>query len=301
MPSLQMNTTGLPHLGRIVQRELLSVVLPGVLVLIEIWLLVASPADIHDNGGYLKYASGQTSHVNPGVLVIAILLGAISAYGVGLVLRMLTWRLFEHVPGHQDIPRGPEILKLLKSDFGDKQVKKVLALHESLRLALYADSPSATRRSKRKVGKQIDDLVPARDEFMSYCKSWLRLHQPGLGVDHLEAQINFLVTLTPPLLLGPFVVYRHHTSWWCLAVSRLVAGGVAWAFVSLSWIRRTWEPIDAVRYFFLAHWFDEAKRLDKSLHREELVPYDVIVERAKEVLENIARYVLAPRTSQRKA
>ena len=105
MPTL-LGTTGLPHLGRIGQRELLSVALPGALSSWRSRLLVASPADVHRHGGFLKYASSETSRVNTGVLIIAILLGAISAYGVGLVLRMYIWRLFEHLPRGQKLPRG---------------------------------------------------------------------------------------------------------------------------------------------------------------------------------------------------
>lgn len=253
MPTL-VNTTGLPHLGRIVQRELLSVALPGAIVLIEIWLLVASRADIHRHGGFLHYASSETSSVNTGVLVIAILVGAISAYGIGLVLRMAIWRLFELLFRRQEPPDAREIIELLMIDFGEDQVDQVLGLHKPLE-HLRRTSPSAARRSRLKVSR----LVTQPDEFLSYCKSWLRLHQPELGVDHLEAQINFLVTLTPPLLISAFVIARH-TSWSALVVSLPATALVAWCFVHLSWIRRTWEPIDSVRYFFLAQWFDEAGR-----------------------------------------
>ena len=42
------------------QRELVGAVIPGTLVLIEIWLLVLSPQHAHRRGGYLKLASRGT-------------------------------------------------------------------------------------------------------------------------------------------------------------------------------------------------------------------------------------------------
>ena len=41
------------------------------------------------------------------------------------------------------------------------------------------------------------------------------------------------------------------------------------------------------------HRLDILRELNKSLHRVEIVPYDVLAERAEAVLDNVARYVLA--------
>ena len=81
------------------QRELVGVVIPGTLVLIEIWLLVLSPQHAHRRGGYLKLASSQIADVNDWILAAALVVAVLAAYTLGSLGRVAAWFFFHQLRG----------------------------------------------------------------------------------------------------------------------------------------------------------------------------------------------------------
>jgi hypothetical protein len=224
------------RLGGFGQRELLSAVVPGTLVLIELWLWFTAEGGDRQ-GGYLKVASNQITGVSDWILAIALLVGVLAAYPLGLLVRRAAWLPFDPFLGRTRFPSGPKVRERFETEYGAAPVQRILDEHEALRHALEGT---------------------ARDPFFHYAKLWLRQNQPQLAVEHHEAEINFLVAIQVPLVLASFVVWRH-AGFEAFAVTLVVAAVFVWFLRRTARMRSLDETFDVMRNFLLAQWYAESE------------------------------------------
>jgi hypothetical protein len=240
------------RLGGYGQRELTSVVIPGTLLLIELWLMIFgpeeafTPAEPGKQGGYLQLASDQIKDTNDWILAVALFLAVLAAYTLGLLGRMSAWFLFDFLRckplpifdlfRRKRFPNGPEVRSRFEAEHGPEEVERALAPHPALRNALDKKD---------------------HDPFFQYAKLWLRHRRPQLAVEHHEAEINFLIAIQVPLFFAAFVALRQ--------------AGLVWFFVALSAAlvligilflkalnRSRDETFDVMRNFLFAQWYGEA-------------------------------------------
>jgi hypothetical protein len=236
------------RLGGYGQRELASVVIPGTLLLIEIWLMAFSPEEVEKKEGYLQLASDQIKDTNDWILAIGLFLAVLAAYTLGLLGRMSAWFIFDFlrcrpVPildlfRHRRFPTGPEVRERFVSEHGAEEVERALGGHPALEYAL----------RKR-----------AHDPFFQYAKLWLRHCRPQLAVEHHEAEINFLVAIQAPLLAAAFVVWRQVglNAFFLALVLVLILAGI---LIRKAMNRSRDESFDVMRNFLFAQWYAESGR-----------------------------------------
>jgi hypothetical protein len=224
--------TGLGGYG---QRELVSLVIPGTLVLIEIWLFVYAPS-----GDYLKRASHQIEGASDWILAAALFVGALAAYTLGLLGRMLAWFAFERLRKTR-FPSGAEVRRRFVDEHGAEPVERALAGHDALRHALAGTT---------------------HDAFFQYAKLWLRQNRPQLAVEQHEAEINFLVSIQVPLLLAVAVAWRHGA---IPGVVALLVAPALMVFLGRKALGRSRdETFDVMRNFLFAQWYAEGAALPSS-------------------------------------
>jgi len=222
-------------LGDYGQRELVSVVIPGTLILIEVWLLLFSPEKVDRAGGYLKLASDQIGGANDWILTAALLLVALAAYTVGLLARMLAWFLF-NLYRKTRFPSGITVRQRFVDEHGEPAVARALAAHDALRHALQGQE---------------------HDAFFQYAKLWLRQTRPQLAVEHHESEINFLVAIEGPLLGAAFVAWRQAGWIWSLP-ALATACSLMFLLFRKGLARSKDETFDVMRNFLFAQWYAEA-------------------------------------------
>lgn len=217
------------------QRELSSVVIPGTILLIELWLLLTSRSVAGEN--YLEYASKRIEDVNDWILVAALLLAVLAAYTLGLLARMLAWLLFGWYRESHFLS-GAEVREHFVDDHDRAPVDRALEQHDALVFA----------------------LGNARhDAFFQYAKLWLRQHRPHLAVENHETEINFLVAIQIPLFVAPFVVLRHAGVTWPFLLVAVAWAVVAAALFAKAKSRSDDETKDVMRNFLFAQWYSETE------------------------------------------
>jgi hypothetical protein len=214
------------------QRELVGVVIPGTLVLIEIWLLVLSPQHAHRRGGYLKLASSQIADVNDWILAAALVVAVLAAYTLGSLGRVAAWFFFHRLRKTR-FPTGAELLKRFEREHGREPVTRALTRHDALRHALHGDE---------------------HDAFFQYAKLWLRQNRPRLAVENHETEINFLIAIEVPLLLAVFVFWRQ-VGWIAFVVALPASLLLAWVLGRMAISRSQAESLDVMRHFLFAQWY----------------------------------------------
>jgi hypothetical protein len=235
------------RLGGYGQRELTSVVIPGTLLLIEVWLLRFSPGEAKENGGYLQLASNQIEDTNDWILAAALFLAVLAAYTLGLLGRMSAWFAFDllrckpipvlDLSRRKRFPGGPEVRSRFEREHGTQEVERALEQHPALRYAL--------RRTDH-------------DPFFQYAKLWLRHCRPQLAVEHHEAEINFLVAIQAPLFVAAFVVWRQ-VGLFAFFVALASALLLAVVLISKALNRSRDESFDVMRNFLFAQWYAESE------------------------------------------
>jgi hypothetical protein len=214
------------------QRELVGVVIPGTLVLIEIWLLVLSPQHAHRRGGYLKLASSQIAGVNDWILAATLVVAVLAAYTLGSLGRVVAWFFFHRLRGVR-FRSGTELLRDFEREHGRAPVERALAKHDALRHALACNE---------------------HDAFFQYAKLWLRQNRPRLAVENHETEINFLIAIEVPLLVAAFVFWRQVGSV-AFVVALPVSLLLAWVLGRMAIGRSQAESLDTMRHFLFAQWY----------------------------------------------
>lgn len=213
--------------------QLTSVLLPGLIILAELWLLL-SRNSLSEGESVLRLATRQTEGASVGVLVIAVLLALCVAYAIGLLARELSWFASERLLKFQPVDLA-NFRREFQDAYGPEGAWVVAKLVEDTKL-----------------GK---DPTHHRQWVREYCKLWLRIHQPALAIDHMEAGINLLVALFAPLALGVWVAI----SWLGLAIGGVILASAllicALGVIPLANHMRRHETWTAIRNFVLAQWF----------------------------------------------
>jgi uncharacterized membrane protein len=238
-----------------VVKDLLSVLVPGIVVLGELWFLAASYGGVTNSASFVD-AADSFSTVESILLSLVALSGAyvtgflcreFAFLGLGLSrttatthqilqqIQMLDPRDPADEEGHRDEPLVTEI----------ERVHPVL---RAARQPLTQEAPVSEQLllfggHARSRGGPIDYAI------FSYCKLWLRTQAPPLSVDHTEIELNVLAaSVMPTLLVGFIAIISPGKADWALRVGivTLVLAAV-WMLVRAAINLRQRERFEAVR------------------------------------------------------
>jgi hypothetical protein len=174
-----------PH-GRVVAANTL---LPGVLVLFELWLFVYWDSIRKAGGGHgdaiLKFLIDTTANMNAFAGAVVLVVGFAATYAVGALCCAATWVVWLGLRHLAPQAHGGALVAATQDAYGDEAVRTALAQHPGLRSALHMRGAAWS--------------IESPDSFvLGYCKSWLRMHASSMAVDHFEAEINLLLGLVIP-------------------------------------------------------------------------------------------------------
>jgi hypothetical protein len=251
-------TTALGALGSrlstFVRQTLLSVVVPGLVLLFELWVVTGQqePEDL------------DVAH--PLVVALVVYLG----YTVGYAARYIAFRIADVLamamllfPNRSPrltreprpaLPYGQTMwgrafyrrrafernMALLRTTYGKAKVDEALALHplEALRHDQVVDGP-------------------ALREVFHYCKTYLCLRAPSLSTETREVELNtHLGAVLPVLGLVPVAIAEYDLGPQEQVVAALLAGLIALVLVGRANYLRHTEVFDVVRNLLFARWLD---------------------------------------------
>jgi cbb3-type cytochrome oxidase subunit 3 len=225
-------------------RELTSVLAPGVCIIIELAYLVLRLTSTSSASRILSYFKNLS-----GAAGLVLLLVEMSvAYVIGYIVRELAFRLLGQTE------KIPAIRRKLAADTGERLVQyfdehlreKCFEAHPYLRAKLKIDenADQASSRYRHAGGANVE----TRDyESFVYAKLWIKNFCSGFNIDQIELEINMLVAaLAPSLLLAVDILASIASTWWTILLI-VVSLGVAWWVLlnSLYRLRRTerWEAV----------------------------------------------------------
>lgn len=200
-----------------------------LLVEFVFWLL---PAERRQSlSELLRYLSSQVDHIATPIAIAFYGLVLFVAYVLGFAMRQTVWRLMLWISSE---PEWEELYNYMCKNFRRESVDEVLAAHPAL----------------------LRDDGLSGGAARQYCKTWLRMREPRLGVDHLEAEVNILFAYISPLVMAPFIVLwplESRIAYWIFAPLAAVAVGGALALMGRR-LRDVVEPHDTMMNFFIAQW-----------------------------------------------
>lgn len=226
-----------------VNRELTSVLAPGIFIVAELAYLIlqlSSESSAVKILNYFKNLSGTA-----GLLLLLIVSAA--GYVVGYVVRELNFRLLGQ------LEKVPAIRQELTTDTGKRLVQyfdthlieECFRAHPFLRAKLQSADLTQDETKFRIAGGAN---VETRDyESFVYAKLWIRNFSSGFSIDTIELEINMLAAaLTPSLLLAVSILVSVRITWWS-ALPTIIFLIVTWWVLlnSLFRLRRTerWEAV----------------------------------------------------------
>lgn len=225
-----------------VNRELTSVLAPGVFLVAELTYLMLRLSSRSSATSALSYFKGLSG--TAGLLII--LLFSATGYVVGYVLRELAFRLLGLVE------KAPFIQRRQRTDtarraaqyFNESLVTECLKAHPYLKPKLQPDDSSLEGSYYRAGGANIEN----RDyESFVYAKLWVRNFSAGLNIDSIELEINMLAAaLAPSALLAVDLLVSVRLTWWNVPLTIIGLALVWWVlFDALLRLRRTerWEAV----------------------------------------------------------
>jgi hypothetical protein len=218
------------RLTRYLRLQILSVLLPGMIVVAES-ALVLHPASAEQKRRFLASlpASSVPSFNRTGIVVTAVLVLAI-AFIAAFIWRLIAFKIIFYIERvASDIPtagRGslthrilarlsgsaaPSVRRLTH-EFGSDTasgrqiVEQAFSGHpvnvlQSCLTSEGADSATSSGKPSSRSREPVNEIVP-----YAYCKLWLRRYEPTLSKDNLEFEINILVAFIPPVLFGTFTI-----------------------------------------------------------------------------------------------
>lgn len=240
----------LSRLGSNVRAHVIWVLLPGSLVLCEIWLAVNWSRIATD--GLFHVAAGQTREVNVlvGIITLAVLVAA--AYGVGSLARSISWAIWSYFNRRPPFLPASGVLRDLRDIYGSEavntQFERFLPVRAGVALLEGTEGSDAPR------GHQSRTFDPPHRYLLSYCKLWLQSHHPIFAPDHFEGEINILLALLVPIWVTNALGARAGGFWILVTVC---ATGMA--SVVLFWfthLKQRDELFQAVKHFLFAQWLD---------------------------------------------
>ncbi len=229
-----------------VNRELTSVLAPGVFVVAELTYLTLRLSSRSSATSALSYFKGLSG--TAGLLII--LLFSATGYVVGYVLRELAFRLLGL------LERAPWIRRRQTTDtarrvaqyFEQGLVRECLAAHPYLKPKLATGQPPADPGPAKTRYRAGGANLETRDyESFVYAKLWVRNFSAGLTIDSIELEINMLAAaLAPSALLAVDLLASVRPTWWNVLLTVAGLALVWWVlFDSLLRLRRTerWEAV----------------------------------------------------------
>ena len=248
-------------------RSVSSVLVPGFLLVGEMFFIVGSN-DVTSALRLLKEVE-STSSLTGGAAVLMLLFALTLSYGVGTVSRALLFARFNR----KNYDSVAQELEKLERAYGGPAVASAFRGHQSIQ-SIVAPRTLATVKSRSgnpPEGPAQEAETPDRVvDLFHYCKLWLRVNHPLLGIDHKELEVNVLFALIAPFMLGALLLVRYAIDLnWAQGVRFAPPGqslpelGLAAVLVFLaSGLLRQGrreqkhERSDALRNFALANWFE---------------------------------------------
>lgn len=248
-----------------VRTTILSVLLPGFVILVEVWFLVGSsalPEEAKNNR------------------VLAVVVVGYFAYITGFFGRELSFFLSEGLRhaimdrwrrdkrARLDAPFGTrhwgggffneaafrQNYELLLNTFGSERVKTAMLRHP-VGDVIIAES-TKTNQDYR--------------EVFHYCKAWLRRNAPDLSTDNLEVEFNVNSSSMLPVLLAPFALWGLSGEALAAAVALPIAILVVIVLYQRGKHLRHAEVFDVMRNLLFDQWFRETRAAATSA--EEVKP-----------------------------
>ena len=229
-----------------VNRELTSVLAPGVFIVAELTYLMLRLSSRSSATHALSYFKGLSG--TAGLLII--LLFCATGYVVGYVLRELAFRLLGLVEKTPDIKRKQrtDTARRVAQYFDESLVSECLKAHPYLRPKLRTKPQSAGHSTEEPHYRACGANLETRDyESFVYAKLWVRNFSAGLNIDSVELEINMLAAaLAPSALLALDILVSVRLNWWNVPLTIIGLALVWWVlFDALLRLRRTerWEAV----------------------------------------------------------
>jgi len=248
-----------PRLGFTARLQIANVVLPGALLLLEVWVLA--------NGGHnvLKTASKPTEGVTNWVLALAAVAILLLIIFVGIFGRSMAWNLFERRAKAAPRRWRSHALARVVGPIARRDGSGAPDVDEALRQIRAGYGPDAVNMVVEKNTRvaemfQVGDVSATR----SYVKGWLQTRAPALSIEDHQIEISFLVAAVWPIGLAPWVGFRlfgwpwqDQPGWNVATVFAAILLGFLFVRADFrrATTRRTEELEDGIRNYFLAHWF----------------------------------------------
>ncbi len=255
-------------LGFYVTKEIASVLLPGVVVLTELTVLAAKVAQV-DIGSLWKSLGSITG----AGLVLLVILGVSGAYVIGYLTRelgfmtlLMTDKLLDRFPTRRRTV-SPSDWVLVRRFFGDRFTDDLVTLHPVLR---HLDRELNERESQPDVavppvqgsGVRKGDVTHSTTVF-TYNKNWLRQYAPLLGIEHMEIEVNILLsTLSPVGLLAGNILVASNVPLWLKIAFVPITGLICYAILKSAIRVKRAEPWAALLHLG----FDMAMRTAQSMY-----------------------------------
>lgn len=215
-----------------------SVLLPGVALVVELSALVPPVA----NGMRAILDEGLLGIIPETGLTVSVVTLAIGlAYPIGMVSRQIAFKALELVP----VRTAGAVMAEFRRAYGSGRIDDVLAVHPMVEHYLNERSSPA-----KKKGRQVND----DNRFaLSYLKHWIEVFAPAMSIGRLETEINILLSIPLPSLLGGILIATKAPFEWATVCAVLVALGLlAGSFVAAV-TRRYYELSGAIHHFLMAH------------------------------------------------
>ena len=234
-------------------RSVAALLLTGFLIVLGVAALAAEPSALASAQTFTDYYIPEGPSAPGLVSIAAVVLGA--SLIAGQVAQFIPNLLLSWVMKRWGVSAHETRCALIEA-YGEESVESALDVHQPLKRSLQQREP-ATGGDRR---RWID--TPDGDMFW-YAKHWLRVVQPQLSVDYMQAEIFFLASAPAPLLLGAVVVWRLGDVNDASPASVIPVIGALCAAVVIviieAWRRKKAEGCEAVRSLFLATWINQQR------------------------------------------
>jgi hypothetical protein len=227
-----------------VNRELTSVLAPGVFVVAEIAYLMLRLSSPSSAAGALHYFKGISG--TAGLLIVLIF--SATGYVAGYVLRELAFRLLGWLEKVPLIRREltTDTAARLDKHFDKSLLGECLKVHPYLQAKLRTTDPSSENAHYQRAGGAN---VETRDyDSFVYAKLWIRNFSAGLNIDSIELEINMLAAaLAPSALLAVDILVSVRLTWWNAPLTIMALTLVWWVLLDSLFRLRSAERWEAVR------------------------------------------------------
>lgn len=228
-------------------RELTSVLAPGIVAVMELSYLVARLRSSSSTTHLLSPFTRIGSTAGLLLILVAVSLGYITGY----VSRELAFMSLGQLEKLRSIREELETdtNRRLHKYFSDELIAKVFRIHPCMRLDKSGGSLQEPTQLELAGGGNVENT---EYENFTYAKLWIRNYAPEFSIDSTELEINITAgALVPTLLLSADIIVSFSGIWWAIVLVALALASMLYVLVkSLLRLRRT-ERWEAVRNLIL--------------------------------------------------